>query len=88
MSLDKWPDEDEGSQYVCDGMHFGGPTRFVNHSSSPHYATYTVSYHSAHNNIYDLAFSATEPIPAEMELAFDYVDDDRIDIITEEKADE
>ena len=88
MGLDKFTEEDGGSKYVCDGLHFGGPTRFINHSCDPNCAIYTVSYNHADNNIYDLAFFATEPIPAGTELTFNYVDDDKTDIITEEKADE
>ena len=88
MGLDKWSEEYGGSQYVCDGMHLGGPTRFINHSCDPNCAIYTVSYNHADINIYDLAFFATEPIIAGTELTFNYVDDDRTDIITEEKADE
>lgn len=88
MGLDKWAEEDGGSKYVCDGMHFGGPTRFINHSCDPNCAIYTVSYNHADNNLYDLAFFATEPIEAGTELTFNYVDDDKTDIITEEKADE
>lgn len=88
MGLDKWTEDQGGSQYVCDGMHFGGPTRFINHSCDPNCAIYTVSYNHADINIYDLAFFATEPIQAGTELTFNYVDDDKTDIITEKKADE
>ena len=88
MGLDKWTEEDGGSKYVCDGMHLGGPTRFINHSCDPNCAIYTVSYNHADINIYDLAFFATEPIPAGTELTFNYVDDDDTDIITEARADE
>lgn len=88
MNLDKWSEEEGGSKYVCDGMHLGGPTRFINHSCDPNCAIYTVSYNHADNNVYDLAFFATESISAGTELTFNYVDDDKTDIITEEKADE
>lgn len=88
MNLDKWGEEDGGSQYVCDGMHLGGPTRFINHSCDPNCAIYTVSYNHADINVYDLAFFATELIVAGTELTFNYEDNDRTDIITEEKADE
>lgn len=88
MNLDKFSEEDGGSKYVCDGMHLGGPTRFINHSCDPNCAIYTVSYNHADNNIYDLAFFATEAITAGTELTFNYADDDKTDIITEEKADE
>ena len=77
----------------------GGPTRFINHSCEPNCRQFTVSYNHADVNIYDLAFFATEPIPAMTELTFDYgedVDDDREDedeedmetvrVITEQKA--
>ncbi|CAD6566219.1 MAG: hypothetical protein ASARMPRED_008612 [Alectoria sarmentosa] len=88
MGLDKWTEENGGSQYVCDGMHLGGPTRFINHSCDPNCAIYTVSYNHADTNIYDLAFFATEPISAGTELTFNYMDDDKTYVITEEKADE
>ena len=88
MELDKWSEEEGGSKYVCDGMHLGGPTRFINHSCDPNCAIYTVSYNHADINIYDLAFFATEPIAAGTELTFNYVDDDKTDIITEAAADE
>ena len=88
MNLDKFSEDHGGSKYVCDGMHLGGPTRFINHSCDPNCAIYTVSYNHADHNIYDLAFFATEAITAGTELTFNYADDDRTDIITEEQADE
>ena len=88
MAFDKWSEEDEDSKYVCDGMHLGGPTRFINHSCDPNCAIYTVSYNHADIYIYDLAFFATEPIEAGTELTFNYVDDDETHTITEEAADE
>ena len=87
MDLVKWSEEDGGSKYVCDGMHLGGPTRFINHGCDPNCAIYTISYNHADINIYDLAFFATEPIQAGTELTFNYVDDDNMDFITEEAAD-
>ncbi len=88
MGLDKFGEEEGGSQYVCDGLHLGGPTRFINHSCDPNCAIYTVSYNHSDINVYDLAFFATEPIAAGTELTFNYVDDDKTEIITEEMADE
>lgn len=70
FDLDRWEDESEG--YTCDGMYMGGPTRFINHSCDPNCRIMTVSYNHADINIYDLAFFATEPIPAGTELTFDY----------------
>ena len=95
--MDRWEDESEG--YVCDGMFMGGPTRFINHSCDPNCRQMTVSYNHADINIYDLAFFATERIPAGTELTFDYsasvdeIDDADEDVeqsrvITEKKADE
>ncbi|KAK3176356.1 hypothetical protein OEA41_007679 [Lepraria neglecta] len=97
FSMDRWEDGSEG--YVCDGMFMGGPTRFINHSCDPNCRQMTVSYNHADINIYDLAFFATEPIPAGTELTFDYsasvdeIDDADEDVeqsrvITEKKADE
>lgn len=88
MDLDKWREEEGGSRYVCDGMYMGGPTRFINHSCDPNCAIYTVSYNHADINIYDLAFFATEAIPAGTELTFDYLSDQDQSVITDERADE
>lgn len=88
MNLDKFSEEEGGSKYVCDGMHLGGPTRFINHSCNPNCAIYTVSYNHADNNVYDLAFFATEAITAGTELTFNYANDDCTDIITEKQADD
>ena len=98
FDLDRWEDESEG--YVCDGMYMGGPTRFMNHSCDSNCRQMTVSYNHADVNIYDLAFFATEPIPAGTELTFDYsasvdeeLDDEDEDVeqsrvISEKKAEE
>lgn len=88
MDLDKWTEEDGAAQYVCDGMHVGGPTRFINHSCDPNCAIYTVSYNHADISIYDLAFFSTEFIPKGTELTFDYVGEEDHTPITEKRADE
>ncbi|KAL8932733.1 MAG: hypothetical protein Q9211_006152 [Gyalolechia sp. 1 TL-2023] len=72
--------------YVCDGMHVGGPTRFMNHSCDPNCRLFTVSYNHSDENIYDLAFFTMEAIPAGSELTFDYKDEDDRSIITHEQA--
>ena len=79
FGFDMWP---ESKGYVCDGMYMGGPSRFINHSCEPNCRIITASYNHADVNIYDLAFFATEPIPAMTELTFDYgedIGDDRDD---------
>lgn len=88
MDLDKWTEEEGAAQYVCDGMHVGGPTRFINHSCDPNCAIYTVSYNHADNSIYELAFFATEAIPKGTELTFDYVSEEDHTPITEKRANE
>lgn len=75
-------------KYVCDGMHVGGPTRFINHSCAPNLQVHTASTNHADQGIYDLAFFAKEDIAAGTELTFDYKDEDDNNVITEEMADE
>lgn len=72
--------------YVCDGMHVGGPTRFMNHSCEPNCRLFTVSYNHSDQNIYDLAFFTMEAIPAGTELTFDYKDEDDRSVITYQQA--
>ncbi len=74
-------------KYSIDGMHMGGPTRFINHSCEPNCAIYTVSYNHSDEHIYELAFFAKEDIYANEELTFDYKDNDT-EVITDAKADE
>ncbi|KAF4547484.1 SET domain-containing protein 4 [Elsinoe fawcettii] len=64
--------------YVVDGQFMGGPTRFINHSCEPNVQMHTVSYNKFDYFVYDLAFFATEDIPAGEELCFDYMDADDI----------
>ena len=88
MDLDKFTEEEGAAQYVCDGMHIGGPTRFINHSCNPNCAIYTVSYNHADSSIYELAFFTTEAVPKGAELTFDYVGEEDDTPITEGRADE
>ena len=73
--------------YDIDSKQMGGPTRFINHSCNPNCAIYTVSYNHADNNLYEVAFFATEDIPAWTELTFDYKDNEDTEKITDEMAD-
>ncbi|KAL8662201.1 MAG: hypothetical protein Q9168_008294 [Polycauliona sp. 1 TL-2023] len=73
-------------EYVCDGIHVGSPTRFMNHSCDPNCRLFTVSYNHADTNLYDLAFFTLEEIPAGTELTFDYKDEDDRTVITDEQA--
>lgn len=72
--------------YVCDGMHVGGPTRFMNHSCDPNCRLFTVSYNHSDPHLYDLAFFTLEAIPAGTELTFDYKDEDDRSVITHQQA--
>lgn len=73
-------------KYVCDGMHIGSPTRFMNHSCDPNCRLFTVSYNHSDPHLYDLAFFTLEEIPAGTELTFDYKDEDDRSIITDQQA--
>ena len=79
FSLDKF-EESQGLNYediyVVDGEYVGGPTRFMNHSCEPNCRMFCVSYNKHDAMIYDLAFFASEHIPAGTELTFDYLDKD------------
>ncbi|KAL8722473.1 MAG: hypothetical protein Q9225_001037 [Loekoesia sp. 1 TL-2023] len=72
--------------YVCDGMHVGGSTRFMNHSCDPNCRLFTVSYNHSDPHLYDLAFFTLEAIPAGTELTFDYKDEDDRSVITHQQA--
>jgi histone-lysine N-methyltransferase SUV39H len=71
FSLDKFLDEN-GTCYVVDGQHFGGPSRFINHSCDPNCGIYTVSYDKNNTFLYELAFFAIHDIAPGEELTFDY----------------
>lgn len=76
-TLDKFANDNnipEDECYVVDGQYKGGPTRFVNHSCAPNCRQYTVSYNKYDARVYDIAFFASENIPAGTELTFDYLD--------------
>ena len=60
--------------FTVDGEHYGGPTRFMNHSCNPNVRQYTVSYNRYDLKVYDLAFFATRDIQPHTELTFDYLD--------------
>ena len=67
----------------------------MNHSCDPNCRNMSVSYNHADRNVYELAFFATQFIPAGTELTFDYgVDlmlnlaDQEIVRMTDEMADE
>lgn len=78
-SLDKFQEVDDIAEddiYVVDGEYQGGPTRFMNHSCEPNCRQYAVSTNKHDRKIYELAFFATEDIPAGQELTFDYLDKD------------
>jgi [histone H3]-lysine9 N-trimethyltransferase SUV39H len=75
--MEKFADENDipaNELYTVDGEHFGGPTRFMNHSCDPNCRQFTVSYHHGDMFIYDLAFFAIDAIPANTELTFNYTD--------------
>ncbi|KAL8693255.1 MAG: hypothetical protein Q9218_001889 [Villophora microphyllina] len=91
FSFDKFTEpvadgEPPSFKYVCDGMHVGGPTRFMNHSCEPNCRQFTASCNHYDIYIYDIAFFASEDIPAGTELTFDYKDEDDRSIITDQQA--
>lgn len=69
FSLDKHSVADP---FVVDGQHFGGPSRFINHSCSPNCGIYAVSYDKNNPYLYELAFFALRQIAPREELTFDY----------------
>ena len=73
-------------KYTIDSKTMGAPTRFINHSCDPNCAIYTVSYNHNDGDLYELAFFATEDIPAGTELTFNYKDDEETEVITEAMA--
>lgn len=77
-SLDKFVDDNLLAEdcYVVDGEFMGNVTRFINHSCEPNCRQYTVSYNKYDEKVYELAFFASENIPARTELTFDYMDMD------------
>lgn len=83
-----WLNPNYQPPYVCDGMKVGGPTRFMNHSCEPNCRLFTVSYNHADERIYELAFFTLEELEPDVELTFDYKDEDDRDVITDEMADE
>lgn len=58
--------------YHIQGLHFGSPTRFINHSCNPNARTFTVMMNHADQKIYKLAYFAIKDIPAMKEITFDY----------------
>jgi [histone H3]-lysine9 N-trimethyltransferase SUV39H len=70
--------------YVVDGEHFGGLTRFMNHSCQPNCRQYAVSFNKNDPMIYEIAFFAINDITAGEELTFDYMDQDDEDACKEE----
>jgi [histone H3]-lysine9 N-trimethyltransferase SUV39H len=68
FSLDFFGD----ASYHIQGLHFGSPTRFINHSCNPNSRTFTVMINHADKKIYKLAYFAIKDIPAMKEITFDY----------------
>jgi [histone H3]-lysine9 N-trimethyltransferase SUV39H len=60
------------ASYHVQGLHFGSPTRFINHSCNPNTRTFTVMMNHADQKIYKLAYFAIRDIPARKEITFDY----------------
>lgn len=72
FSLDYFHDS---ASYHIQGLHFGSPTRFINHSCNPNARTFTVMMNHADQKIYKLAYFAIKDIPAMKEITFDYSPD-------------
>ena len=60
------------ASYHIQGLHFGSPTRFINHSCNPNTRIFTVMMNHADQKIYKLAYFAIRDIPAMKEITFDY----------------
>ena len=60
------------ASYHVQGLHFGSPTRFINHSCNPNTRTFTVMMNHADQKVYKLAYFAIRDIPAMKEITFDY----------------
>ena len=60
------------ASYHVQGLHFGSPTRFINHSCNPNARTFTVMMNHADQKVYKLAYFAIRNIPAMKEITFDY----------------
>ncbi|KAF7513409.1 hypothetical protein GJ744_009830 [Endocarpon pusillum] len=60
------------ASYHIQGLHFGSPTRFINHSCKPNTRTFTVMMNHADQKVYKLAYFAIRDIPAMKEITFDY----------------
>jgi len=60
------------ASYHVQGLHFGSPTRFINHSCNPNTRIFTVMMNHADQKIYKLAYFAIRDIPAMKEITFDY----------------
>jgi len=58
--------------YHIQGLHFGSPTRFINHSCNPNSRTFMAMVNPADKKVYKLAYFATKDIPAMKEITFDY----------------
>lgn len=60
------------ASYHVQGLHFGSPTRFINHSCNPNARAFVVMMNRADEKIYKLAYFAIRDIPAMKEITFDY----------------
>jgi [histone H3]-lysine9 N-trimethyltransferase SUV39H len=70
FSLDFFPGTT--TTYHIQGLHFGSPTRFINHSCNPNSRTFMVMMNHADKKLYKLAYFAIKDIPAMKEITFDY----------------
>ena len=68
FSLDFFGD----ASYHIQGLHFGSPTRFINHSCNPNTRIFTVMMNHADKKIFKIAYFAIRDIPAMKEITFDY----------------
>lgn len=72
FGLDWDPDLPEEDMFVVDGLKFGAPTRFMNHSCNPNCRMFPATRNQADQRLYDLAFFSLKEIPPGTELTFDY----------------
>jgi [histone H3]-lysine9 N-trimethyltransferase SUV39H len=67
-----WFDTSARTNYHVDGLHFGGPTRFINHSCSPNCRIFSVFHKGSDKKVYQLAVFAVQDVPPGKELTIDY----------------
>ena len=60
------------AQYYVQGLHFGSPTRFINHSCNPNARIFIYMTNNGDQKLYKLAYFAIKDIAPRQEITFDY----------------